>query len=134
MRFQSWSMCDDSRVGILLRGSSVRECLVVLNQGCCGSSQYNLTDMMLRLDANTTLNKSYLLFITLINNTYQRGDQHLSIYLSIYLSIGSIHSLDSGPCQVLFVPLFPIFILQVVILSCFPCIACIFQARVSCSS
>ena len=36
MRFQFWSMSEGSRVGILLRGSSVQVCLVVLNQGCCG--------------------------------------------------------------------------------------------------
>ena len=54
--FQFWSMSKDSRIWILLRGSSVRVCLVVLNQGCCGSGQYNLPDRILRLDANTTLN------------------------------------------------------------------------------
>ena len=36
MRFQFWSMSEGSRVGILLRGSSVQVCLVDLNQGCCG--------------------------------------------------------------------------------------------------
>ena len=59
-------MSEDSRVEILLRGSSVRVCLVVLNQGCCRSGQYNLPDRMLGLDANTTLNQSNLLFITLV--------------------------------------------------------------------
>ena len=96
MRFQFWSMSEDSRVEILLRGSSVRVCLVVLNQGCCGSGQYNLPDRMLRLDANTTLNQSYVLFITLVNITYQSGDQYLP----------SIHSWDSSPWQVLYIPLF----------------------------
>ena len=62
-------MSEDSRVEILLRGSSVRVCLVVLYQGCCGSGQYNLPDRMLRLDANTTLNQNYVLFITLVNIT-----------------------------------------------------------------
>ena len=89
-------MSEDSRVEILLRGSSVRVCLVVLNQGCCGSGQYNLPDRMLRLDANTTLNQSYVLFITLVNITYQSGDQYLP----------SIHSWDSSPWQVLYIPLF----------------------------
>ena len=42
MRFPFWSLSEDSRVRILLRGSSVRVCLVALNQGCCDSSQYNL--------------------------------------------------------------------------------------------
>ena len=96
MGFQFWNMFEDSRVQILLRGSSVRVCLVVLNQGCCGSGQYNLPDRMLRLDANTTLNQSYVLFITLVNITYQSGDQYLP----------SIHSWDSSPWQVLYIPLF----------------------------
>ena len=72
--FNSGTMPEDSRVGILLRGSSFRVCLVLLNQGFCGSSQYNLPDRMLRLDANTTLNQSYVLFITLAYITYQSGD------------------------------------------------------------
>ena len=89
-------MSEDSRVRILLRGSAVRVCLVVLNQGCCGSGQYNLPDRMLRLDANTTLNQSYVLLITLINITYQSWDQYLP----------SIHSWDSIPWQVLYIPYF----------------------------
>ena len=74
-------MPEDSRSGILLRGSSVRVCLVVLYQGCCGSGQYNLPDRMLRLDANTTLNQSYVLFITLVNIHIRAGINisHLSI-------------------------------------------------------
>ena len=96
MRFQFWSMSEDSRVGILFRGSSIQVCLVVLNQGCCGSGQYNLPDRMLRLDANTTLNQSYVLLITLINITHQSWDQYLP----------SIHSWDSSPWQVLYIPLF----------------------------
>ena len=74
-------MSEDSRVGILLRGSPVRVCLVVLYQGCCSSGQYNLPDRMLPLDANTTLNQSYALFITLFNITYQSrvNISHLSI-------------------------------------------------------
>ena len=79
--------------------SFVRVCLVVLNQGCCGSGQYNLPDRMLRLDANTILNQSYVLFITLVNITYQCGNQYLP----------SIHSWDSSPWQVLYIPLFLIF-------------------------
>ena len=63
-------MSEDSRVEILLRGSSVQVCLVVLYQGCCGSSQCNLPDRMLLLDANTNLNQSYALLITLVNITY----------------------------------------------------------------
>ena len=51
---------------------------------------------MLWLDANTTLNQSYLLFITLVNMTYQSGDHYLP----------SIHSCDSSPWQVLYIPLF----------------------------
>ena len=51
---------------------------------------------MLWHDANTTLNQSYVLFITLVNITYQSGDQYLP----------SIHSWDSSPWQVLYIPLF----------------------------
>ena len=80
-------MSEDSTVEILLWGSSVRVCLVVLYQGCCGSGQYNLPDRMLQLNVNTTLNQSYVLFITLVNITYQSGDQYLP----------SIHSWDSSP-------------------------------------
>ena len=63
-------MCEDSRVGILLRGSSVQVCLVVSNKGCCGSNQYSLPDRMLRLDANTSLNQSYVLLTALVDITY----------------------------------------------------------------
>ena len=80
-------MSEDSRVGILLSGSSVQVCLVILKQGCWGSGQYNLLDRMLGLDANATLNQSYVLFITLVNITYQSGDQYLLF----------IHSWDSSP-------------------------------------
>ena len=62
-------MSEDSRVGILLRNFSVQVCLAVLNQGCRGSGQYNPSDRMLQLDANTALNQSYVLFITLVNIT-----------------------------------------------------------------
>ena len=96
MRFRFWSMSEDSSVGSLLRGSSVRVYLVVLNQGCRRSGQYKLPDRMLRLDANTTLNQSYVLLITLVNFTYQSGNQYLP----------SIHSWDSSPWQVLYIPLF----------------------------
>ena len=87
LKIQSWDFIE---------GSFVRVCLVVLNKGCCGSGQYNLPDRMLRLDANTTLNQSYVLFITLVNITYQSRDQYLP----------SIHSWDSSPWQVLYIPLF----------------------------
>ena len=50
---------------------------------------------MLWLDANTTLNQSYVLFITLVNITYQSGDQYLP----------SLHSWDISPWQVLYIPL-----------------------------
>ena len=81
-------MSEDSRVEILLKGSFVRVCLVVLNQGCCSSGQYNLPDRMLRLDANTTLNQIYVLFITLVNITYQSGDQY---FPSIHPMAGVIY-------------------------------------------
>ena len=86
MRFQLWSMSDDSRVGISLKGSSARVCLVGINQGCCGAIKYNLVDRMLRRHANATLNQSYELFNTLVNMTNKSGDQYLP----------SIHSWDIG--------------------------------------
>ena len=108
MRFQFWSMSENSRVEILLRSSSVRVCLVVLNQECCGSGQYNLPDRMLRLDGNTILSQSYAMFITSINITYQSRDQHLS----------SIHSWDSSPWEVLYIPLFFLTVCFVVLVFC----------------
>ena len=59
MGFQFYSISDDSKNWISLKGSYVRVCLVVLNQGCLGSSQYDLLDRMLQYNANTTLNQSY---------------------------------------------------------------------------
>ena len=103
-------MSEDSRVEILLRGSSVRVCLVVLNQGCCSSGQYNLADRMLRFHANTTLNQSYVLSITLVDITYQSGDQY----------VPSIHSWDSSPWEVLYIPLF-YFVYVCVSFNCFLC-------------
>ena len=126
MRFQFWNISEGFRVGILLRGYSVRVCLVVLKQGCCGSGQYNLPDRMLRLDANTTLNQSYVLLITLVDITHQSGDQYLR----------SIHSWDSSPWQVLYIPLFLItfFFLPAVVLNCLLCSACILQRRINMTS
>ena len=113
-------MSEDSRVGILLRDSSVRVCLVFLTEGCCGSGQYNLPDRMLQPYANTTLSQSYVLFIPLVNITYQSEDQYLP----------SIHSWDSSPWQVLYIPLFLIFFfLPAVVLNCLSCSACILQTR-----
>ena len=96
-------------------------CLIVLNQRCCGSGQYNLPDTMLPLNANTTLNQSYVLFISLVNITHQSEDQYLS----------SIHSWDSSPWQVLYIPLFLIFFsfLPPVVLDCLSCSACIVHTR-----
>ena len=113
MRFQFWSMSGDSRVEILLRSSSVQVCLIVLNQGCYGFGQYNLPDGMLRLDDNTTLNKSYVLFIALVNITYQSGDQYLP----------SIHSWDSSPCRCYISHCF----FLCVFFNCLLCSACILQ-------
>ena len=55
---------------------------------------------MLRLDANTTLNQSYVLFITLVNITYQSRDQYLL----------SIHSWESNQWQALYIPFFSFFL------------------------
>ena len=112
-----WSMSEDSRVGISLRGSSVQLCLVVLNQGCCGSGQYNIPDRMLRLGANAILNQSYVMFITLVNITYQSGDQYLP----------SIHSWDTSPWQVSYIPLFCF--VCVCFFNCLSFSACILQMR-----
>ena len=109
-------MSENSRVGILLSGSSVRVCLGVLNQENFGSGQYNLPDRMLQPDANTTLNQSYVLFITLVNITYQSGDQYLP----------SIHSWDSSPWQVLYMHCF---VFCVCFFNCLSCSACILQMR-----
>ena len=65
---------------------------------------------MLRFDANTTLNQSYVLFITLVNITYQSGYQYLP----------SIHSWDSSPWQVLYI-----------LFLCFVCV-CVFFLSVCC--
>ena len=66
MRFQIRSISEDSSVGISLMGFSVRVSLVVVHQACFGSSQYNVLDRMLQLHANTTLNQSYVIVITLV--------------------------------------------------------------------
>ena len=97
---------------IFLKSSSVRVCLVVLYQGCCGSCQYNLPDRMFRLDANTTLNQCYVLFITLINITYQSRDQYLQ----------SIHSWDSSQWQELYIPLLCFACVFGVVLVFFKCV------------
>ena len=68
--------------------------------------------MMLRLDANTTLNQSYMLFITLVNITYQSRNQYLS----------SVHSWDSSPWLVLHISLFLLFTVCHVVLLFFKCI------------
>ena len=101
--------------------------LVVLNQECCGSGQYNLPDRILRLNANTTLNQSYVLFIALVNITYQSGDQYLP----------SIHFWDSSPWQVLYIPLLLITFfsfLPHVVLNCLSCSAYILQTCINLTS
>ena len=74
-------MSEYSKTGILFRGSSVRVCLVVLNQGCCSSGQYNLTDRMLLLDAHRALNQSYVLSLPWLTLHIRAGISifHLSI-------------------------------------------------------
>ena len=95
-------------------GPSVRVCLVVLNQGCCGLVNTTYLIGCLRLNANTTLNQSYVLFITLVNITYQSGDQY----------VPSIHSWDSSPWQVLYIPLFCVCVC--VFFNCFFCVVLVF--------
>ena len=57
MKFQLWSMSEDFKVGISFKSSTGRVCLIVVNQTCCGYSEYNLLGRMLRRDANKSLNK-----------------------------------------------------------------------------
>ena len=93
MRFQLWSISVDSSIQILLRGWSVPVHLVVLNQGCYTSSQYNLPDKILRYDSNSTLNPSFVVFNTLVNIIGQHSVSPV------------IHSWDTGPWSVLYIPL-----------------------------
>ena len=104
-------MSEDSIIGISLRGFSVRVCC--LNQGCCGSRQYNLSDKMLRLDANKILNQSYVVFVTLIYMIYQ-SYQHLP----------STYSWDCG-LHVVGVICPTVFLFQSSFLFLFPCSACL---------
>ena len=104
-------------------GVLYRVCLDVLIEGCCGSGQYNFLDRMLQLDANTAQDQSYVLFITLVNITYQSRD-HLQ----------PIHFWDSSPGQVLYIPLFLIFFfsfLPAVLLNFLSCSACILQTSIN---
>ena len=56
-------------------------CHVVLNQGCCGTCQYNLLDRMLQRDLNTTLKQGYVIIITLVSMHIRTGDQYLHLFL-----------------------------------------------------
>ena len=85
MLFQFWSMSEDSRAGILLTGSSIRVCLVVLNQGCC--------DLKV---IQPWIKVMYCSSLWLILHIRQSRDQYLP----------SIHSWDSSPWQVLYCFLF----------------------------
>ena len=60
VRYQLWSLSEDSRIVISLRYLLVRVCYVVLNQGCCKTCPYNLLHRMLPHDFNTALNQSYV--------------------------------------------------------------------------
>ena len=65
---------------IPLRGFVAHVCYVALNQGCCGTCQYNLRDRILRHDFNTTLSEGCVILITLINMAYQIGGSVSPIY------------------------------------------------------
>ena len=80
IRFQFWSMFEDSRIGISLKGSFVWLYFVVVNQGCCRSSQCNLLDSILWLDTNTILNHIYVVFITLVSNDISEWGSVSPIY------------------------------------------------------
>ena len=100
MRFQFWSISEDSRGGISLKGSSIRVCLVVATVVMC--------------DANTKLNQSYVVVITLVYMTYLGGDQYLP----------SIH-----PWYVLYIPLFLFFLLGCCFLLFFSLVLVTFNKR-----
>ena len=72
---------------------------------------------------NTTLSQSHVLLITMVNITCQSGDQYLS----------SIHSWDSNPWLVLYIPLFLIFFFLAIVLNCFSCSSCISGTRINLS-
>ena len=55
-------------------------CYIVLYQWYCRTCQYSLPDMMLRHDFSTNLNQSYVIFITLVNMTYQRVGSFSPLY------------------------------------------------------
>ena len=70
-----------------------------LNKECCSSSQYNLHDRMLRLDANATLNKSSISIhssVTLFNhnlhNFTQTNIQQVFQYIAIPIKITANHT------------------------------------------
>ena len=74
---------------------------------------------MLQLDANITLNESYVLFITLVKITYQSRDQYPP----------SMHSWDSSPWQGLYILLLFFFFSPDRSLKLFVCGVCILQMR-----
>ena len=80
MRYHLWSVSEDSRVVISLKGLFVYVDYVVLNQGCFRTCQYNLLDRMLRHDVSTTWNQGYLKHITLVSMTYQSRGSVSPIY------------------------------------------------------
>ena len=62
----SGALSEDSRIGISLRSSFVRVFYIISDQGSYRSSQYNLPDRILWLDANATWIKvTYYLFLRL---------------------------------------------------------------------
>ena len=91
IRFQLWSMFEDSRIGISLKGSSFWVYLVVINQECFISSQYNLLDSILWFDTNAILNHIYVVFITLVSNDISEWGSVSPIYLLLgYWSVISV--------------------------------------------
>ena len=96
-------------VGILLKGSSVRVCLVVLNQGCCGSGQCNLgcCDLML-IQSRIKVMYWSLLWLTL----------HITAGISIF------HRSIPGIVE-------HIFFLSVIVLTCFLCSYCISKTLIN---
>ena len=85
---------------------------------------------MLRLDANTTLNQSYELFITLVNITYQSGGSAspFNPFLGQWPLVGVIYPVVFNFYLCIF------FSLPAVVLNCFLCSACISKRLINLTS
>ena len=78
----------DCRIVALLRGFFARVYYVVLYQECRGPRQYNQPDRISGCHFNTTLNQSYVMFISLVFKSYQSGGSMFPIF--IYSSVSGL--------------------------------------------